>query len=111
MKSAREHLDAWNDITGFVAKGTSYYGELIAVIEEAMDDALEEAAKKLDASSDHHAETDKHPAFDRTRSGDEPCEEHGHVYHSYPGYAAHVVSAMAEVIRSLKSQPPSEGEN
>jgi len=39
QKSAREFLDEWNDVTGFVAKGTSYYYELISVIQDAMDAA------------------------------------------------------------------------
>lgn len=53
---AKRHLDEWNDVTGFVSPGTSYYHELISVMcdalaeahaagaREARDAALEEAA-------------------------------------------------------------------
>jgi hypothetical protein len=38
VMTAKQHLDSWNDVTGFVTKGTSYYYELISVIEDAMKD-------------------------------------------------------------------------
>lgn len=71
-------------------------------LRDAYAEGLEDAAKKLDAAAEHQAMVDKHPAWDSTRVDAEPCEEHGHVYHSYPGYAAHVVSQMATVVRNLK---------
>lgn len=70
-------------------------------LEDARTQALEEAAEKLDAAAEHHACVDKDPAWDDSRVGVEPCEEHGHVYHSYPGYSAHVLAQMAKVVRAL----------
>jgi hypothetical protein len=75
---------------------------ITALAQRVREETFEEVALKLDAAAEHHAKADKHPAWDRTRSGDEPCEEHGHVYHSYPGYAAHVVAQMAKVVRALR---------
>lgn len=77
--------------------------ELEAFAREIRNEALEEAAVKLEAAAEHHANADKHPAWDRSRVDCEPCEEHGHVYHSYPGYAAHVVAQMAGVTRAMKT--------
>jgi hypothetical protein len=33
---AKNHFDEWNDVTGFVVKGSSYYYELLSVIEDCM---------------------------------------------------------------------------
>jgi len=36
-RRALELFDAWNDVTGFIPKFTSYYYELCAVIEDAVE--------------------------------------------------------------------------
>ena len=36
-RKALDAFHAWNDITGFVAKGTSYEGELESLIEDAVE--------------------------------------------------------------------------
>lgn len=36
-RKAQEVFDRWNDITGVIAKHTSYYYEIMSVIEDAVD--------------------------------------------------------------------------
>jgi hypothetical protein len=43
---AREHFDKWNDVTGFVVKGTSYYYEILSVMEDALTAARREAIEE-----------------------------------------------------------------
>jgi hypothetical protein len=36
IRQALNNFDRWNDVTGFVSKGTSYYYEVQGVIEDAV---------------------------------------------------------------------------
>lgn len=43
---AKRHLDEWNDVTGFVSPGTSYYHELISVMCDALAEAHAAGARE-----------------------------------------------------------------
>ncbi len=50
IRKALNNLDDWNDVTGVVLKGSSYYHELQSIIEQSVKVGIEAATK--DANTD-----------------------------------------------------------